>query len=171
MVIASENEEDQRVAESLLKTLTGSDTVTARKHYEGEREYSPQFKLWFGINHEPRITGVDDGIWSRIHRIPWNVFIRPEERIPNLRTKIIDNESSGVLNWMIAGLKDYRINRLVPGEEVLRATQEYREESDQIKLFLNERCDLHTSGPITHSEFKVGASSPHMKMHKLGPRK
>jgi putative DNA primase/helicase len=32
-VTASENDQDSRLAEGLLKTLTGSDTITARKLY------------------------------------------------------------------------------------------------------------------------------------------
>lgn len=152
MIISSENEEDQHVAESLLKTLTGSDTIVARKPYQCEREYEPQFKLWFGINNAPRITGVDDGIWSRIYRIPWNVFIPPEERILGLRQKIANTEASGVLNWMIAGLKDYQQNRLVPSAEIRKATEEYRHSSDVIHRFLEEKCVLDAEKKVLSSQ-------------------
>ena len=143
MVVASESEQEQRVAESLIKTLTGSDKITARKHYEGEREYYPQFKLWFGINHALKIVGLDEGIWSRIHQIPWGVFIKPEERIKNLREQIIEKELSGVLNWMLAGLRDYWQNGLVPSAEILKATLAFRRDSDVIQRFLDEKCVIH----------------------------
>lgn len=140
MVTASENEQDKRLAEGLLKTLTGSDTITARRLYEEEREFLPQFKLWFAVNHKPRIIGVDEGIWSRIHLIPWNVFIPEAKRIKNLRETIIEEEASGVLNWMLAGLKDYQEHGLVRSAEITAATEDFRKESDQIQRFLNERA-------------------------------
>jgi P4 family phage/plasmid primase-like protien len=159
MVIASENEEDQRIAESLLKLLTGSDTVTSRKHYVGEVEYAPQFKLWFGVNHEPRITGVDEGIWSRIHRVPFNVYLKPEERIIGLKNKILFSEAAGVLNWLLAGLKDYQQNRLTPSEEVKKATADYRKSSDVIQRFVNEKCIINRDQAVLssrlYSEYKT----------------
>jgi putative DNA primase/helicase len=141
-VTASENDQDSRLAEGLLKTLTGSDTITARKLYQEEEEYLPQFKLWFAVNNEPRIIGVDDGIWSRIHMILWSVFIKPEERILNLRERLCSEEGAGIFNWAIAGLKDYQKNRLVPSQEVLRASKSFRKNSDQIQRFMDERCEL-----------------------------
>jgi P4 family phage/plasmid primase-like protien len=142
MVTASENEQDKRLAEGLLKTLTGSDTITARRLYEEEREFLPQFKLWFAVNHKPRIIGVDEGIWSRIHLIPWNVFIPEAKRIKNLRETIIAEEASGVLNWMLAGLRDYQEHGLVRSAEIAAATEDFRKESDQIQRFLNERAQI-----------------------------
>jgi putative DNA primase/helicase len=141
-VVASENDQDSRLAEGLLKTLTGSDTITARKLYQEEEEYLPQFKLWFAVNNEPRIIGVDDGIWSRIHLILWSVFIKPEERILNLRERLCSEEAAGIFNWAIAGLKDYQKNRLVPSQQVLSASKSFRKNSDQIQRFMDERCEL-----------------------------
>ena len=136
---ASEAEEGAKLAEALIKNLTGSDRITARKHYEGERSYTPQFKLWFGVNHKPKIYGVDDGIWSRIHQIVWGVFIKPEERIKNLR-EILQAEAPGILNWMLEGWQDYQKNGLVPSAKMKAALQEFREESDQLGQFLQEYC-------------------------------
>lgn len=149
-VTASENDQDSRLAEGLLKTLTGSDTITARKLYQEEEEYLPQFKLWFAVNNEPRIIGVDDGIWSRIHLILWSVFIKPEERILNLRERLCSEEAAGIFNWAIAGLKDYQKNRLTPSGEVMKASKSFRKNSDQIQRFLDEKCEL--------GDFQVGSS-------------
>jgi putative DNA primase/helicase len=141
-VSASENEQEARLAEGLLKTLTGSDTITARKLYEAEEEFLPQFKLWFAVNNEPRIIGVDDGIWSRIHLIMWKVFIRPEERDPKLKQYLIDNELPGILNWALRGLRDYQQNRLTPSPEMLEAGRTFRNTSDQVQRFFEEKCVL-----------------------------
>jgi len=150
MVIASENEQEARLAEGLLKTLTGSDTVTARKLYEEEQEYIPQFKLWFAVNNEPKIIGVDDGIWSRIYLILWKVFIKPEERDPNLKKYLIENELPGILNWALKGLRDYQqAGKLVPSEAVTAAGQEFRHTSDQVQRFFDEKCVLGEGGEVS----------------------
>jgi P4 family phage/plasmid primase-like protien len=163
LVIASESEQDQRVAEALIKSLTGSDRITARNLYESDREYQPQFKLFFGINHPPNIRGTDEGIWSRIHRIPWNVFIKPSERIKGLKEILINEEASGILNWMIAGLRDYQQNGLVPSAEIRGATAAYRESSNVIERFLDERCtvgkDLRTGSSTLYLAYQTWCKS------------
>jgi P4 family phage/plasmid primase-like protien len=151
-VLASENDQEARLDEGLLKTLTGSDTITARKLYEAEEEFLPQFKLFFAVNHEPRIIGTDDGIWSRIHLILWKVFIKPEERDPRLKEIFQSEEASGILNWMLQGLRDYQKNRLIPSGEMLESSRAFRKNSDQIQRFFEERC-------VTGEELKVSASS------------
>jgi P4 family phage/plasmid primase-like protien len=151
-VLASENEQEARLAEGLLKTLTGSDTITARKLYQEEEEFLPQFKLFFAVNHEPRIIGTDDGIWSRIHLILWRVFIKPEEREPRLKEIFSREEAAGIFNWMLDGLRDYQQNRLVPSEEMIQATKNFRKNSDQIQRFFEEKC-------VLRDDLKVSSSS------------
>ena len=102
------------------------------------------------MNNEPRIIGVDDGIWTRIHLIFWSVFIKPEERILNLRERLCSEEAAGIFNWAIAGLKDYQKNRLVPSQQVLNASKSFRKNSDQIQRFMDERCEL--------GDFQIGSS-------------
>jgi putative DNA primase/helicase len=120
--------------------------------YEAEEEFLPQFKLWFAVNNEPRIIGVDDGIWSRIHLILWTVFIRPEERILNLRERLCSEEAAGIFNWMLAGLKDYQKNRLVPSPEIIEASRTFRKNSDQIQRFMDERCVMGDELQVVSSE-------------------
>ena len=57
--------------------------------YRGTFEFTPEFKLWFGTNHKPKITGTDDGIWPRIRLIPWTVRFsdRPAEIETGARPK------------------------------------------------------------------------------------
>ena len=60
---AAETSDARRLNESRVKVATGSDPVTARYLYHENFTYIPQFKIWLAMNHKPRITGVDDGIW------------------------------------------------------------------------------------------------------------
>jgi putative DNA primase/helicase len=58
--------EGQRLAEALVKTVTGGDTISARLLYSEFFEFRPQFKLWLAANHKPVIRGTDYAMWRRI---------------------------------------------------------------------------------------------------------
>ncbi len=47
MVAATESEAGQRMAESLVKSMTGGDGLTARFMYRETFEFEPEFKLDF----------------------------------------------------------------------------------------------------------------------------
>ena len=77
LVTATESESGKRMSETVVKQLTGGDTVSARFLYSESFEFVPQFKLWLATNHKPKIVGADDGIWRRIRLIP---FHRPDSK-------------------------------------------------------------------------------------------
>jgi hypothetical protein len=78
-VSAIETDEGKRLAEALIKQLTGgTDTVKARFLFEEYFEYRPQFKVFLATNHLPKINARDDAIWERVHRIPFLVQIPKE---------------------------------------------------------------------------------------------
>ncbi|MBC1420199.1 DNA primase family protein, partial [Listeria fleischmannii] len=70
-VTTTEPNEGVRLDEGLVKQLTGGDKVTARHLYKNEFEFTPEFKIWMATNHKPIIRGRDDGIWRRLHLIPF----------------------------------------------------------------------------------------------------
>lgn len=109
-VVASEVEEGKRMAESLVKQMTGGEKMTARFMRAEYFEFMPHFKLWVGTNHKPVIRGTDQAIWRRIKLIPFNVTIPPEERDKNLLNKL-RREMPGILNWAVMGCMDWQKKR------------------------------------------------------------
>lgn len=55
---ASEGEQGQRLAESLMKRLTGGDKVTTMLLHQEYFEYTPEFKIWVSTNHKPVIAAA-----------------------------------------------------------------------------------------------------------------
>lgn len=141
LVCAVEGEQNKRLAESLVKALTGGDRMAARFLYQEYVEFEPQCKFWLATNHKPKIVGTDEAIWSRIHLVPFTVTIPPERRDPQLVDKL-KTEASGILNWALEGLRDYQANGLRPSAQAAQATAEYRAESDVIQHFLDARCAI-----------------------------
>jgi P4 family phage/plasmid primase-like protien len=132
------------INESLIKSIAGGDPIDARHLNRPEFTFFPDFKWTVSTNHELVIKGTDDGIWSRITKVPWAVTIPEAERDQQLVGKL-KAEAPGILNWMIAGLTTWFEAGLVLPETVKTATQEYREDSDQLGRWL-KACTVPEKG-------------------------
>jgi putative DNA primase/helicase len=161
LIVSSEAELGQQLAESKIKQLTGGDVVSARFLYGEYIEFRPTGKIWIALNHKPRIRGTDDGIWRRIRLVPFDVQIPEGERDPSLKggNGKLARELPGILNWAIEGYLAWLEERLVLSDAVRKATLGYRSESDMVNTFVDECCD--TSGNETiklkdlYSSFQV----------------
>ena len=138
-VASQESREGAELSEALIKTLTGGDVVRARRLFENSYEFLPTAKIWMATNHKPRIKGMDTGIWSRLKLLPFvECFEGREDK--TLKTRL-QAEASGILAWAVKGCAEWlRVGLSFP-ESVLKATAEYRLESDQLGRFMEERCE------------------------------
>lgn len=138
LVRSAEPKEGVSFDESLIKQLTSGEPILVRRLNEEFVEVYPTFKLVISMNRKPPIKGNDDGIWRRVSLVPFDQQIPAHERDKDLPEKLWE-ERSGILNWLIAGALDYFMRgRLDPPQEVLSATQEYRDESDLMGAFVRE---------------------------------
>ena len=136
-VTTVEPNDGNRFNEGLIKQLTGGDKITARFQYGSEFEYTPEFKIWMGTNHKPIIRGTDDGIWRRMHLIPFDVQI-PEDKVDrNLKFKL-KREYMGILNWAVEGALLWQREGLALPDKVKEAVKEYKSEMDVVISFLDE---------------------------------
>ena len=138
-VVSSEGEENSRLAESLVKMLTGGDVMRARYLYGEEFDFLQSHKIFFFTNHKPIIKGTDNGIWRRLKLIPFNAIIDIRKQDTHLPEKLTA-ESSGILNWMIAGCQQWQQNGLGTCKAVTQATESYRNEMDILASFLTDCC-------------------------------
>jgi len=146
-VTAIETDPGKQLAKSQLKQITGGDPITARFLYGEYFEYVPQFKLFMATNHRPRIKGTDEGIWRRVHLIPFEVAIPKEEQDVNLGRTLLA-EGPGILRWMVEGCLAWQRDGLSMPSRVKRATTEYRREEDVLARFLDETFDVDEAGRI-----------------------
>lgn len=149
-VTASEAGEGRRLSESVIKSMTGSDVVSARFLHQEHFEFQPQFKITLATNHKPDIRGTDHGIWRRIRLVPFTVQIPESEQDPKL-LDALTAELPGILVWAVAGCLMWQSEGLGLPPEVQEATNAYRGEMDTLGAFLDECCEL---GP----EYTVAAS-------------
>ena len=138
-VTASESEAGHKLAENLIKQMTGDDMISARFLHQEWFDFKPEYKIFLGTNNKPIINGNDYAIWRRIKLVPFEVAIPPEERDRELLAKL-SNEISGILNWAIKGCLEWQAQGLGIPDEVTQATDEYRQEMDVLNDFISECC-------------------------------
>jgi len=138
-VATAEVEQGRALAESKVKSLTGSDTVTARFLYAEPFSFKPEFKLWLSTNNKPVIRGTDDAIWDRIRLIPFTQRFEGAAADPRLPEKL-RAEAAGVLAWMVQGCVQWQRDGLGEPDKVVAATEGYRVEMDALAAFIDEDC-------------------------------
>lgn len=147
LVTTTEPNEGERFDEGLIKQLTGGDRVTARKLYENEFDFTPQFKLWMATNHKPYIRGRDEGIWRRMVIIPFEKQI-PLSEIDYDLTKKLKGELSAIMNWCVEGYLEWQRIGLAEPALIKAQRDSYRTEMDSIQAFIEECCALHENAEI-----------------------
>lgn len=145
IVASIEVEDGRRMAEGLVKQLTGGDRLKARYMREDFFQFAPSHKLFLISNHKPVIRGTDYAIWRRIRLIPFDVTIPDNERDPQLGAKL-RAEAAGILAWAVRGCLEWQRGGLAAPQEVLAATEEYRQESDVIGAFLADCTVMVNAG-------------------------
>jgi putative DNA primase/helicase len=138
-VTAVETDDGRRMAEPLVKMLSGGDTITARFLHREFFEFKANFKLWLATNHKPVIRGTDWAIWRRIRLIPFNVTIPEAERDKHLTEKLVA-ESPGIFAWAVEGCRQWQRIGLAEPDSVKAATEGYRDEMDPLSDWIAERC-------------------------------
>jgi putative DNA primase/helicase len=145
LVTSVETNEATRLNEGRIKALTGGDPVTARFLYGEFFTFQPVAKFWLAFNHKPRVVDDSHGFWRRIHLIPFIHIFSGPEKDKQLDHKLFA-EAPGVLNWAIRGCLDWQKDGLVVPPIVEAATNEYREESNSVAAFLDDRCCIDSGG-------------------------
>jgi P4 family phage/plasmid primase-like protien len=142
LVTTIELEEGKRLAEALLKQLTGGDRIPARFLYKEFFEFDPVFTPVIITNHKPVVRGTDHAIWRRIHLVPFTVTF-PEAEQDLLLTDTLRKELPGVLTWAVRGaVAVQQDGRLRVPDTVRTATAEFRAEMDTLRGFLEECCEI-----------------------------
>jgi len=140
IVTMNESRESSRLDPALVKQVTGGDPVTARFLYREDFTFRPMFLPILRTNFKPHLPGGDPALWDRMRLVPFTVHIPPERRVKGLAEHLVQREGTGILAWLVRGCLEYHRAGLNDPPEVLKATEEYRGETDPIWAFVQERC-------------------------------
>ncbi len=140
-VPVSEVSDKQYLNVPLINVLTGGEPIRARNLHGNFFEFDSRAIFWMFGNTKPRVAdSAGGGIWRRVKEVPFNYQFPEGARRP--LEEVVQEflaEGSGILNWMIRGLVDYRTNGLVEPQAVVDAVQAYRVDSDTVARFIDDR--------------------------------
>ena len=154
LVVTSEPQRGSKLNESLVKSATGGDKISARFLYQEFFEWVPQFKIFINTNHQPKITESDEGIWRRIKMIPFTHMFNDDERDRNMKDKLLE-EKAGILNWLIEGYAKYiddDFGGFNESKAISQATSAYRQREDILQEYLDEQCVIARDQKILKSD-------------------
>lgn len=158
---------------SIFKQLVSGEPVEARLPYGQPFILKHYAKLIFNCNELPKDVEHTNAYFRRFLIIPFDVTISESERDTELSKKIIENELSGVFNWVLQGLKRLlEQKKFSDCKAVQQAVEQYRIESDSVQMFLHEhgyRASITNEIPLkdmfneyrdycNESEFKLCSS-------------
>jgi len=124
---------------SLFKAMASGEPVEACLKYGQPFTMTDYAKFIFNCNELPKDVEQTNAFFRRFLIIPFDVTIPPEEQDRNLHSKIIENELSGVFNWVLDGLNRLLVQRGFSECNAAKvAVEKYRLESDSVQMFLAE---------------------------------
>lgn len=130
---------NSRFDEERIKKLTSDEPMVVRFLYREFFEFTPEFTIWLACNHKPNIYGTDDGIWRRLHLVPFSAKFEGASDDKNLPAKLAA-EAEGILQWLVRGCLLWQKEGLTPPDDVKAATKDYREGQDTLTDFIQNQC-------------------------------
>lgn len=95
--------DDLKSPEKFKKLTGGADQVTAERKGEQKFTFLAKAKHLFATNQLPSVEDSDTAFYNRWLFASFPTTVPAREQDPELAERIIENEASGVLNWMLEG--------------------------------------------------------------------
>ena len=124
----------------IFKQLASGEPIFTRKLYQAPYVMTDYAKLMFNTNRLPKNVEHNDAYFRRFIIIPFTETITAEEKDVELHNKIINNELSGVFNWVLLGLNRVIMNKKFTSSKIsITFLEKYKNESDTVAMFLEEQ--------------------------------
>jgi len=134
------HESNKELDASVLKRLVSGEPIDARELYVGTRTIKHYAKLATSFNILPKAEATH-GFYRRFVIIPFMVTIEDSQADVDLSKKL-STELPGILNWILKALSLLMKTRKLPyGETCKQALDNYKLNSDSVRLFIHERIE------------------------------
>jgi P4 family phage/plasmid primase-like protien len=140
LAACGELQENTPIDDTILKDLTGGDTITARGLHKEPVTFRNTARVIVRANKSPMVTTTSEAAWSRILIVLFDVVIPEDQRDKDLCAKIVRDESAGVFNLALEGLARYaaRGYRFEVPKDMRDVLNKHRVESDVLGTWLDE---------------------------------
>lgn len=153
-----------------LKQLAGTPTITARPLYRPQMTWEISHTAFVTTNYLPVVNATDWGTWRRLTVLPLPyTFVRSAGEVrseldrpcdPTLRDRVKNDSTvhEAILAWLIRGaVRWYAEGRSAPTRPaaVEAATQAWREKTDLLLAFFNERIVWDTRYHVHSTDLTI----------------
>lgn len=142
LVFVDETKKDKALNTERIKALTGTKMIKAAFKHKDYFDFDARFKLWIAGNGRPKMNDESDGVWKRLHRIVCRGVVDPARQVDRYGDVLYREEASGILNWALAGLTDWRTRGLATPRSVELAVEEYRHDENYVQQFAEEFLEV-----------------------------
>jgi P4 family phage/plasmid primase-like protien len=151
-----EPEEGEKINTSLMKQLSGQDTLKARGLFQDQDQFVVMARIFMSCNDLPAVSSMDEGTWRRLRVIP-HVSTFVEEGKPTnpaahiyARDPLLDSKITRWRPFFAGMLAWYYENKYLRGglhepPQVNDASRKYKEENDAFAAFCQD-CLLREVG-------------------------
>lgn len=123
----------------IFKQMASGEPIEARSPYGEPFILNEYAKLIFNCNELPKDVEHTNAYFRRFLIIGFDVTIPENKQDKELPQKIINNELSGVFNWILQGLERLLIQKnFSKCEAIENARSNYEKQSDSVKMFIDE---------------------------------
>ena len=154
------SEISNKLEASLFKQMVSGEPVEACLKYGQPFTMTEYAKFIFNCNELPKDVEHSHAYFRRFLIIPFEVTIPEDEQDKQLHSKIIENELSGVFNWVLEGLNRLLEQRRFSNcDAATKAVEDYKTNSDSVKQFISENdykkdAEDHTDVKLLYSDYK-----------------
>ena len=159
--------------EERVKTLTGSDPVSARGMYQDFSSFPDTAKLVVLANHLPAVRDASHAFWRRIRVVPFPTRFALDR---GFEARLL-RELPGILTWAAQGCLGWQRDGLGTAAAIDLATATYRGEQPLFGEFLDgideatSRSGLRTSELAEiYANWAAARSQPAMTGYEIGAR-
>jgi P4 family phage/plasmid primase-like protien len=165
IVIASEPEKNSKLNSGFIKFITGRDSTTLRNCHSNDMiDFSAKFITLFICNDIPECDDIDNAFSKRLRCInfPTEFVMDPKkENQKKINTDINQNFEYWKLDFMLLLIEYYKKyvkkTELKATENILKWTNQYKEDTDMYLQFLNEcteDSEAHIHMQTIYDKFK-----------------
>ena len=123
----------------IFKQMASGEPIEARLPYGEPFILNDYAKLIFNCNELPKDVEHTNAFFRRFLIIGFDVTIPEDKQDKELDSKIINNELSGVFNWVLQGLERILNQKnFSKCEAVENSRINYEKQSDSVKMFVDE---------------------------------
>jgi P4 family phage/plasmid primase-like protien len=149
---AGEAPKGAKLDDSVLKDLTAGDEVSIKDLYKGLDNMQNTAKIFIRCNNMPKYDASDKGVRRRIVVVDFLNKI-PDEEVDLTLERTLAEEKEGIFNWAVDGAEEWYANRLKIPVSCLLSAQQYADQNDPLKDFIDSCMDLGSGLEIERGEF------------------